>query len=268
MNFFNLKIKLTIGKEYMFFSLFFLFTIIKSQTFQRFSDQKEFDDLTIFQVEKKNILNKNNFKNFSFKSGDKVLYNGKLVDFSIQNDTLIFFDKVKEIEAIALENIAFDKKDERSFSISKLKNNFFCLQTNYETGVLIRIDSDNKKTYIKSVTLFPKIISSLKDEASLEISLLPIINDLPNSNNPILTFTKKYSEIKKNKWTIQLPRIIKYPKEGLVLSFNLKYNKDKVNALYFQSSSDTSTFHYNSKYYGGWKLTYPIGFMYKLKILQ
>lgn len=162
-----------------------------------------------------------------------------------------------------------NNKVERDLSITKLKNNLFCLQTNYKTGVLVKVDTDNKKVYIKSITLYPKIIADLKDdETILEISLLPVINNFPDSNNPILTFTENYSNIKKNKWTILLPRIIKYPENGFVLSFNLKYSKNNVNAIYFQSSPNTFTFQYNSKHYGGWKITEPIGFMYKLKILQ
>lgn len=103
MRFINLIINLFIGKGFLLFSLFLFFTITKSQIFQRFSDQKKFEDLTIIRDQQKINLNKNNFKNFIFKDGDRVLYEDKLTEFTIDNDTLIFFDKVKEIESVALK---------------------------------------------------------------------------------------------------------------------------------------------------------------------
>ncbi|WP_336718501.1 hypothetical protein [Chryseobacterium mucoviscidosis] len=256
-------------KRVLLFSLFIICTFYKSQIFKRFSDQKEFDSLWIVQNQKELLLTKNNYKNFNFDKIEKVFYKGKHIDYSLNNDTLVFFDKVREIEEISIKKINLDDKLEKDVSTTKLKNNYFCLQTNYSTAILIQFDTENKETYVKNITLFPKLIYNLLERATIEISLLPIVNNLPDSSNPILTFSKDYNDVKKNKWVIQLPRIIKYPTKGFVLSLELKYNKNNVDALFFQSTSDVPTYNYNLKYYGGWKITHPTtGFMYKLKILQ
>ncbi|WP_185146886.1 hypothetical protein [Chryseobacterium echinoideorum] len=257
------------GKELLFFSLILLSFNNKAQVIQRFSDGKLFDSITVVNAEENVILTSLNFRTFNFNRESKVLYNGKQIDFSIQNDTLVFFDKVKEIEAIKLSQSNLKEKQEKIIKKSNHKNFFYVLNSNYPMGTSINFDTEKKTTYIKSVYVFPELKNKeILNSGKMEIQILPNKNGLPNEQEPLSTFEINTKEIKGRIWEIKLPKIIKYPENGFFIIFKFIHAKNNVFALSLKTTEQSNVWLYNPVHYGGWKKDDDQGILYKLKILQ
>jgi len=254
--------KCALRKRILFFSFFFFNICLNAQNFIRFSDLKSFDSVTILNNKKKYIINKLNFKNYKFSANDYVYYNNKSLDFSISNDTLFFFDRVKEIETISLVKDDLKDKNEKNVSSSKNKREMADFWCDKKVATLVKFNT-KKKAFIKSFTLFPLMLDSSK--GILEIQITSNNSGLPDSDSSILTFEKDLSEVTSKKWEIILPRIIKYPENGFFLIFYLKNGEKRNVALRLNSDSEMLMYNAESN---DWKKIGFNGYYYKLKILQ
>ncbi|TXF75178.1 hypothetical protein [Chryseobacterium sp.] len=248
-------------KGILFFS-FFLSVFVNGQVFIRDSDQKVLDSIPMLHQGKQVVLKKSNFNDYHSAEADKVIFGDKLVDFYIHQDTLIFFDKVKEIESVELFRINTKSRKEKNIKSRKngaALSEFFLRQ---QVATFVKINS-TKKTFIKSITVFPEILGNPK--GILQIQIVPNINGVPDLNAPILTFDKNLDEVSLKKWEIRLPRIIKYPQNGFFLVFYLKsgekqnitlrLNKDSEMLFYYPQSQEWKSLNFN-------------GYQFQIKVLQ
>lgn len=255
-------------KRALLFSFLILINRSFAQKILRNSDYKEFESVVLVNNNEKKILDKENFKTTVFKNWDKILYNDKAVEFAISNDTLFFFDKVKEIEEVEILDI--HNKIEKTVR-SKKKNASAEIFANNRIGTFIKINT-TKKTFIKSFTVLQR--ASLQGEedfeGTLQIQLLKNSNGLPDDSAELLSFEKKIPEIENNKWSlsqkweITLPQIIQYPKEGFFIVFYLKSDKKHTVALNINDESPMYIFYPNE----GWKKLSFNSYYYQLKVLQ
>lgn len=258
------KTKLKGGRA-LAFSLFLVSQIFYSQTFVRHSDEKVFDSVVVLQKGKKLILNKSNFNSFQSAVDDKVLFNSKLLDFHVSNDTLIFFDKVKEIEGLHLEKEIFDNKREKTFKSNKA-NATAQIYTNNLLATFISIKA-KKKTFVKSIIFYPETSLFPNDiSGSLKIQILHNLNGFPDNDTEILSFERDIAESVNKEWEIVLPRIIKYPESGFFVTFYYQSSdKKKTSVLKLNSDSQMYMFYPQDKQ---WKRINNNGYLYKLKVLQ
>lgn len=233
------------------FLLFFFFIFTAAQKFVRFSDGKLFDSLVVLQEGRKEIINNSNFKKFIFADDAKIYYQNQLVDFSLNNDALVFFDKVQEIEEVQIVG----KK--KSFKISRNKNRTKATADLFAgnlTATFIKLNTKNE-TYIKSIVLFPERISV--PNGILKIQIVPNVNNFPKQDLPILSFEKPLSHATLKEWEITLPQIIKYPENGFFLLFyleggekrnniSLRLNKDSQMYMYYPQSNEWKEMSFNS----------------------
>lgn len=251
----------------LFFSFLFFSTINFCQTFIRSSDNNIFKNV-IIKREGSNIeLNRTNFKNFSFKPGDKIVYENRLLDFSISQDTLYFFDNLKEIEAV--EIIKFNGR-KRTIS-SKKKRASAVIFPNNKIASLIEIESE-KKTFIKSLILLVSKFQTTKDfDGILKIQIVKNVNGFPDDFSVLASFEINVTKLMVNhksfterKIQLDLPNIIKYPSEGIFVVLQLETVKKQ--ALSLKLNDDTQMFVFYPK--EGWKKLNINGYYYQLKILQ
>lgn len=124
---------------------------------------------------------------------------------------LFFFDKVKEIESVDLIS---KKKTEYTFKTKKRKNTIGSIFANSFWATLVQVPVDNKNSFVKSITIYPT--KQFYFEGKLKIVLLNIENGMPDDSSVIMSFEKDLSEIKMREWEIVLPKIIKYPIDGII----------------------------------------------------
>lgn len=249
----------------IFFTLIFCFS--KAQVFQRFSDGKTVDSVTVINNGSKNLISQSNFKNYQFQEGDKVLYDKKLLDFAMNNDTLVFFDKMKEIEGV--EIVKFDGK-KKNISSSKLKRSSAEIFANNRVASLIQIKSD-KKTFVKSLVLLINKFQMFENyDGILRVQILKNLNGFPDDSSELVSFEKDMAEMADRKpfthkkIQFDFPKIIKYPKEGFFVVLYLKTDK-KHTVLLTQNDESPMFMYYPNE---GWKKLNFNGYYYQLKILQ
>lgn len=243
----------------MLFS-FLLFSVsFFAQTFIRSSDEKVFSSIVVIHNGKSSIIDKSSFKTFEFNEKDKVLYDNKQLDFSVSNDTLFFFDKVKEIEEVEIV------KKKNKVELKKALLNVFL---NQHASTYVKLNSNNR-TFVKSILLFPKAIYNPK--GFIQVKILRNVNGFPDIDSPILSFETDLSNIQNKKWEIILPKIIKYPDEGffvdLFFPIENKENIDLKPNIIFESNKETPIYFYypQSK---EWKKMSFNGYLVKLKTIQ
>lgn len=250
------------GSGALICSLILFTNSIHAQTFIRYSNDEELPSVNLVSKSRTATVNKANFKNFVFLDDDKVSLDHQSLDFSISNDTLYIFDKVKELEEVKIVKEDFSKKDE-----STLKGNktgaYADINSNNQIATLIKINN-KKKTFIKSIIFFPKDINS--PVGKLEIRLLTNKNGLPDHESPILEFEKDFSEITPKRWEIVFPRPILYPQDGLFISFFHHADQKKWNAT-LRLNADSHMYMFYPKI-NEWKKMSFNGYYFKLKVLQ
>lgn len=243
----------------MLFSFIFFSYLFSAQIFIRSSDEKIFSSVVILHEGKNNIVDKSNFKSFSFNENDKVLYNNKLIDFSVSNDTLFFFDRVKEIEEV---EIVKKKNDD------ELKNGLLDIFLNQHAATYIKLNS-KKRTFVKSIQFFPKFIYNAK--GLIQVKILRNVNGYPDIDSPILSFETDLSKVQDKKWEIVLPQIMKYPEEGffvdLFFRIENKENIDLKPSIVFKPNKETPMYFYYPQT-KEWKKMSFSGYLVKLKTLQ
>lgn len=259
------------GKRTMLFFFLIQLSFLSGQTIIKNSDNEQFDSVEILKFDgKKIILSKNQIKTFDFSQNDKVSIKNKAYDFSVSNDTLVIFDKTKEIEEIALSNISTDEEN-KTYKSSK-RNATAEVFANGFTATYIRLNT-SKATYLKSIIVFPKRSFNFtgKFEGTLHIKIVKNLKGFPDDHSELISFSKDLSEIKTDKygnaknWEIQLPKIIKYLPEGFFIVFNLEpLNKSSI-ALELNGDSQMFMYYPQTK---EWKGLSDNGYRYKLKILQ
>src|SRR5690606_5589372 len=109
-------------KRALLFSFITICTMIDAQVILRNSDYKKFDSITISNKNVDKKINLSNLKRYSFMDGDMVIYNNIKYDFSINNDTLIFFDKIRQIEEVVLVKNKIENKETKKKVKSKRGN--------------------------------------------------------------------------------------------------------------------------------------------------
>jgi hypothetical protein len=250
-----------ISLSFLFFSCYFY-----SQTFVRDSDGKIFDEVTIIRNNKNIIINKNTFKDYKPAISDKILFNQKLLDFAIGNDSLFFFDKVKEIEEINIVGDNLGNKKEKIIKSGETQKVYADIFPNNYIATFIKIGA-KKRTFVKSITFFPDKRFSIKNlSGKIQIQIMPNLGGFPDEDSTILTFEKDMSETYQNKWEIELPRIMKYPDNGFFVVFYYQSNNKKMTAtLKLNNESDMFLFYPTNK---EWRSIKNNGYLYKLKILQ
>lgn len=242
--------------------------LVSSQAILRNSDYRKYERVIIVNGNNKKELTIDNFKSFQFNNGDKVLYDGRLVDIALSNDTIFFFDKVKEIQEVEIVN--YGKKKEKKIK-SRKKNATGMLIPNTRVATLIQINNQ-KKTFIKSFTIqISKFQVTEEYSGELEIQLLNNLQGFPNDSSEIMSFKKNISELigEQKPFTsknleITLPRIIEYPKDGFFIVFHLKTNQKDSVGLSLNNQSEIFMYYPNE----GWKNLDYNGYYYQLKILQ
>lgn len=253
-------------KRALLFSFLFFVISLKSQIFIRNSDYKAFLSVTIKHQGKNIEINKANFKNISFEPDDKVDYNNRLLDFSVSQDTLFFFDKVKEIEEVHISNDENIDRKEKTIKSSELKHSSAAIFPNNLNATFIKIEV-SRKTFVKSIIFFPSLISFPHDiEGNIDIQILPNLNGFPDIDNPILSFQRDISETVNKKWEIILPKIIKYPNNGFFVTFYY-LSSDKTKTALLKMNRDTYMYSYYPQL-KVWKKSNINGYFYKLKVLQ
>lgn len=235
---------------------------VAAQTIVRNSDAKEFDSIEILQRSGKTVLHKSSFKNYRYREADQAVYNGRLVDFYIHKDTLIFFDQVKEIEPIELVGINYKNRSEKDIKSRKNRSHLAVLFHRQHTATFVKINAA-ERTFVKSVTVFPRIVS--KPKGILQIQIVPNVNGFPDLNSPMLTFDKSLEEVSLKKWEIKLPRIIKYPQNGFFLVFYLKSGEKQNITLRLNKDSDMLFYIPQTQ---EWKSMNINGYQFQLKVLQ
>lgn len=261
----KVSMKIDIRKwEIFIFSIFLVMpNCYFGQTFLIFSNNKNLDSINVYRQNKQNVwITKNNFKETSFRNDDKILYNNELMDFSKSNDTIIIFDKTKEIDGVEIINYDLRNKINKFQKNNKNNSASADFVNNVKIATLVKFNF-TEKSFLKSITLFPRFIENT--DGILEIQILANNNGIPDNDNPILVFEKTFSDITKKKWEINFPRIIKYPKNGCFVAFLLK-NGEKRNVS-FQLNTDSEMLMYyplNNE----WKKIGFNGYHFKLKILQ
>ncbi|MCY1659325.1 hypothetical protein, partial [Chryseobacterium sp. SL1] len=190
-------------------------------------------------------------------------YQNKVYDFTLEKDSLILFDKVQEIESV---NIINNKKEEISIKNAKKLNYICSIFSNIKKAIFIP-NNFNKKSYLKSITVFPKRI--LNKKGVLQILIYENNNGLPKDDTEILKVEKNITEVKTGTLEIILPKPVLYPEKGLFILF---YIEDKENsfsnkAINLNCNSESKEF-IKSDYTKQWSITNFPSFQYKLKILQ
>ena len=220
--------------------------------------------MTIENNGKKSILKKDDLKTYNFEDNQKIFYDNKLLDFIISNDSLIFFDRVEEIEVV---NLKINKKVSSEIKVEKKKNFTCTLFANNFEGTFIQISNDVKQAYVKSIKVFPK--KQFHKKGKIRISILNINNGFPEDFSPIISFDKELSELNDNKWDIVLPKIIKNPKEGFFLVFYYENKKlDFSSTRLLDVKCADNSVGYIKCCGNNWKkINFP-GLQYRLKILQ
>lgn len=240
-----------------------------SQTFVRHSDDKTVDSIVIVNANNKKILNKSNFRNYKLNENDKVLYNNRALDFYLQNDTLVFFDKVKEIKEVEIVN--YTNKSERKIKSNK-KRSVAEVFANSRIATLVKINT-SRKTFVKSISLVQRGIrnpSGVVFDGYVRFQLLENKNGFPDDASEILSFERKPPKMEENrksreqKWEINLPQIIEYPKDGFFMVLFIETDKKHTIGLQQNDDSFMYIFYPNE----GWKKREINGYYYQLKILQ
>ncbi|GAA5088848.1 hypothetical protein GCM10023210_12910 [Chryseobacterium ginsengisoli] len=254
------------GKRVLLFSFLLFSAIFYGQTFIRSSDEKVFNNVIVKQDGKNIEINKTNFKDFLFKPDDKIVYDNRLLDFSINQDSLYFFDKVKEIEEINIVGENLGNKNEKIIKSGETQKVYADIFPNNYIATFIKIGA-KKRTFVKSITFFPDKRFSIKNlSGKIQIQIMPNLGGFPDEDSTILTFEKDMSETYQNKWEIELPRIMKYPDNGFFVVFYYQSNNKKMTAtLKLNNESDMFLFYPTNK---EWKSIKNNGYLYKLKILQ
>lgn len=249
-------------------SLFFLSfsSYFYSQTFIRDSDKKSFNEVTIVRSNKNIVINRKTFKDYKPSIDDKILYNQKLLDFAIENDSMFFFDKVKEIEEINVVGDNLENKKEKIIKSGETQKVYAAIFPNNYIATFIKINT-NKRTFVKSITFFPDKRFSVKNlSGKIQIQIMPNLGGFPYEESTILTFEKDMSESYQNRWEIELPRIIKYPENGFFMVFYYQSdNKKMTTTLKLNNESDMFLYYPKNK---EWKSIKNNGYLYKLKVLQ
>ncbi len=255
----------------MLFSFLIQLGFLSGQAIIKNSDNEQLTSIEILKSNGSKVtLNKDKIKIFDFSPNDKVQFKNRAYDFSVYNDTLIFFDKTKEIEEVAISNIHSDH-GRKTFKSSKKKASAEIFSNGY-TATCVRINT-NKNTYVKSIIIFPQQSFNFNGrfEGNLYIKIVKNLNGLPDDQSELVSFKKNLSEIKVDKygnvknWEIQLPKIIKYPPEGFFIIFNLEPINNTNLALILNDDSQMFMYYPQTK---EWKEMNYNGYRYKLKILQ
>jgi hypothetical protein len=247
------------------FLAFFVVCLYDAQIIQRFSDSQDFESIIVKTNGQNSNLTKSNFKSFKFKEDDQILYENRLLDFAVTHDTLVFFDKVKEIESVDLK---VEKKTEQTFKTKKRKNTIGSIYANSFWATLIQVPIENENSFVKSITIYPT--KQFYFEGKLKIILLNIKNGLPDDSSPIVSFEKNLTEIKVREWEIVLPKIIRYPKDGFAIVFlyeNKKLSLEESRFLNHKCTNESTGF-VRSDYTKKWSVRNSFFLQYKLKILQ
>ncbi len=250
------------GSGALICSLILFTNSLQAQTFIRYSNDEEVPSVNLVSKHRTATVNKANFKNFVFLDDDKVLLDHKSLDFSISNDTLYIFDKVKELEEVKIEKENFGKKDESTVKGHKASA-YADITSNNQIATLIKINS-KKKTFLKSIILFPKEINS--PVGKLQIKLLVNRNGLPDHESSILEFEKDFSEITAKQWEIVFPRPILYPPDGLFISLFHHTEQKKWNVL-LRLNADSHMYMFYPQL-NEWKKMSFNGYYFKLRVLQ
>ncbi|PTT74100.1 hypothetical protein, partial [Chryseobacterium sp. HMWF001] len=96
---------LFIWKRALLFSFFIISFFCNAQKIIRFSDGKQIDSVFVVNSTQKILIHKKNVVNYNYTSNDRILYQNKIYDFTLENDSLILFDKTKEIEPVNIVNV-------------------------------------------------------------------------------------------------------------------------------------------------------------------
>lgn len=252
------------SRIFSFLLFSFLSNTISSQVIMRNSDQRIFDSIIIINSNKRTILNRNDLKDYKIANNDKVLFENKVFDLYFTKDTLIFFDKVKEIETVEILNIKTSNKKEKTVKSNKM-NHWAELVPNNTFATLVSPNL-NKKSYLKSITFFVNhFVDDSKPNGKVLIQFLKNVNGTPDIGNPILNFENNLSDSSKKKWEIVLPHIIKIPKEGFFVSMLLSDKNAKKIILRLNPNIRMLAYY---PQYSEWKDIGFNGFQYQIKILQ
>lgn len=252
-------------KRLITFSFLLLLNFFSSQNIIRHSDEKSMDSVVLLQKGNKVVLNRSNFRNFKFNNDDKILYENNILDFYVSEDSLIFFDKVKEIEEIHLDEVNVNEKKEKAFKANKA-NATAQIFTNNLIATFVNIKT-RKRTFVKSIIFYPEISLFPNDvRGKITIKLLLNLNGFPDNTSELLVFDKDISETINKNWEIILPKIVKYPKNGFFVTFFYQSNdKNKTSVLRLNKESKMYMFFPAENQ---WKKMFNNGYLYKLKVLQ
>lgn len=266
-------IKHLIQKGALLFSVFLLSQSFFSQKIIRFSDNKEFDSIIIVDGNKKNVIHKNEIGNYHFSENCRVFYDNKLSEFGINKDTLTFFDQIKEIDEVIIdENLKKQKVNTKKIKKRDRKAGLVDLLHNNRLAFFVKFN-DSENTYINALNFIVYDKKNFdKNLGKLKFQILENKDDFPNDDNLLMEFEKNLSDLNLNfnnylraKMKINFPRKLKYPKNGFFIV--MEYIVPKINDITFEANNDKIYGFYPKE--NKWKyMDKTTGYYYTLDIIK
>lgn len=255
-----------IWKRACSFSFFILNFSFNAQILMRNSDGKLFDEVLIKRNQDVVRVNKDNLRKFNFDVADKVLYDDLLLDFMINQDTLLFFDDVREIPVV--EILSFKGK-RKVVSPKKSKRGIQLIPG--EKLATYLVDKPDVKTYIKAIELQVNKYQLTNDfDGTLVVQILGNKDGIPNDMEEIEIFSYDLNDLMKGrtaftetKVRLDLPKVIKFPEKGFFISIYVKTDRSKT--LVLSQSREGSMYRFTR---GSWVRENVPGFYYQLIVLQ
>ncbi len=264
--------KKCIQKRAMLFSVFIISNLFFSQKIIRFSDNKEFDSIIIVD-NNKTVLHKNEIHNYHFSENSRVFSDNKLSEFVINKDTLTFFDQIKEIDEVNIdENLKKQKVNTKKIKKRDRKAGLVDLLHNNRLAFFVKFN-DSENTYINALNFIVYDKKNFdKNLGKLKFQILENKDDFPNDDNLLMEFEKNLSDLDLNfnnylraKMKINFPRKLKYPKKGFFVV--IEYFSPKINDIRFEANKDKIYGFYPKE--NKWKyIDKTTGYYYTLDIIK
>lgn len=261
-------------KKFLFpLILLLINNLLFSQKILRFSDNKELDSIVIVDKNKKTVLHKNEIPNYSFLENNRVFYENKLFEFTVNNDTLTFFDKIKEIDEVTIdENLKKQKVNTKKIKKRDRKAGLVDFLDNNRLAFFVKFN-DSENTYINAINFIVYDKKNFdKNLGKLKFQILENKDDFPNDDNLLMEFEKNLSDLNLNfnnylraKMKIIFPRKLKYPKNGFFVV--VEYFSPKTNDIRFEAYKDKIYGFYPKE--NRWKyMDKTIGYYYTLDVVK
>ncbi|WP_143019013.1 hypothetical protein [Chryseobacterium taihuense] len=222
----------------------------------------------ILDSNQKKNLQKNEIITYHFSEDSRVFHDNQTFEYVINNDTLTFFDQIKEIDEVVIEDgkkIKKPVKNERKISS-------MALVANCKTAFLVKLKASDK-IFINSINFTVQDKTDFdKNLGKIKIQILENKTDLPDNTNLLMEFEKNLSEFDLDfnnyqlaKMKIKFPRKLKYPKNGFFVM--MEYIAPKSKYLMLRAGKEHFFWFYPNENKWKYMKEYP-SFYYTLDIIK